>query len=138
MEWMTIAAIAALIGMMFGWFVAQARAQSDAESKVREAEARIQDINIRAGRAEAETQNERFRREASEEQRMDLQARCDDLHERLRVAENGFAETRALARRKLKSVLKKSANSLRRRSTNSPTPSNRSPPTPCAKVAATS
>ena len=84
MEWTAIAAVfAALLGMAFGWFVAHARAQSDAESKVRA--------------ADTETQNERIRREAIEQQRVDLQARCDDLNERLRIAENGFAETRARA-----------------------------------------
>ncbi|HXN86084.1 MAG TPA: hypothetical protein VN867_08435, partial [Candidatus Binataceae bacterium] len=84
MEWTAIAAVfAALIGMAFGWFVTQARAQSDAESKVRA--------------ADTQAQNERIRREAIEQQRADLQARCDDLNDHLRIAENGFAETRARA-----------------------------------------
>jgi DNA recombination protein RmuC len=84
MEWMAVAPItvvAAFLGMVFGWFVARARAQSDAQSKIRE--------------AESIAQNERIRVESLEAQRLHLQSQCDDLHERLRVAETGFAEARA-------------------------------------------
>ena len=86
MEWMAVAAItvvAAFLGMVFGWFVARARAQSDAESKIRE--------------AESIAQTERIRGESLEAQRLHLQSNCDELHERLRVAETGFAESRARA-----------------------------------------
>ncbi len=97
MEWMAVAVVAIFFGMAFGWFVAQARAQSEAESKVREAESRIQNIDIRADKAEAQAHQERVRCEALEEQRMALQAQCDGLHERLRAAESGLAEMRARA-----------------------------------------
>jgi len=86
MEWMAVAPItvvAAFLGMVFGWFVARARAQSDAESKIRE--------------AESIAQTERIRGESLEAQRLHLQSNCDELHERLRVAETGFAESRARA-----------------------------------------
>jgi len=83
MEWMAVAVVATLLGMAFGWFVARARAWSDAESKIRE--------------AETIAQTERIRGESLEAQRLHLQTQCDDLHERLRVAETGFAETRARA-----------------------------------------
>jgi DNA recombination protein RmuC len=83
MEWMVVAVVAALLGMAFGWFVARARAWSDAESKIRE--------------AESIAQTERIRGESLETQRLHLQTQCDDLHERLRVAETGFAEMRARA-----------------------------------------
>jgi DNA recombination protein RmuC len=83
MEWMAIAVVSVFLGMAFGWFVARARAQSDAQSKVLE--------------AEAIAQTERIRGESLEVQRLHLQSQCDDLHERLRLAETGFAETRARA-----------------------------------------
>jgi DNA recombination protein RmuC len=83
MEWMAVAVVATLLGMAFGWFVARTRAWSDAESKIRE--------------AETIAQTERIRGESLETQRLHLQTQCDDLHERLRVAETGFAETRARA-----------------------------------------
>src|ERR1700722_1372321 len=83
MEWMAVAVVAALLGMAFGWFVARARAKSDAEAKIRE--------------ADAIAQAERIRGESLELQRLHLQSQCDDLHERLRVAETGFAETRTRA-----------------------------------------
>ncbi len=87
MEWMAvapiapIAVVAAFLGMAFGWFVARARAQSDAAIKTRE--------------AESIAQTERIRGESLEAQRLHLQSQCDDLHERLRIAETGFAEARA-------------------------------------------
>lgn len=83
MEWMAVAVAATFLGMAFGWFVARARAQSDAESKTRE--------------AESIAQTERIRCESLEVQRLQLQSQCDDLHERLRLAETGFAETRTRA-----------------------------------------
>jgi DNA recombination protein RmuC len=83
MEWIAVAVVAALVGMAFGWFVARTRARSDAESKIRE--------------AESIAQTERIRGESLEAQRIQLQSQCDDLHERLRLAETGFAETRARA-----------------------------------------
>src|ERR1039457_664875 len=83
MEWMAFAVVAAFLGMSFGWFVARTRAQSDAESKIRE--------------AESIAQTERIRCESLEAQRLQLQSQCDDLHERLRLAETGLAETRARA-----------------------------------------
>ncbi len=83
MEWMAVAVVAALLGMAFGWFVARTRARSDAESKVRD--------------AESIAQAERIRCESLDAQRLQLQSQCDDLHERLRLAETGFAETRARA-----------------------------------------
>src|SRR5580692_9556939 len=81
MEGMAVAVVAALLGMAFGWFVARARAKSDAEAKIRE--------------ADAIAQTERIRGESLEAQRLHLQSQCDDLHERLRIAETGFAEARA-------------------------------------------
>ena len=83
MEWMVVAVAAAFLGMAFGWFVARARAQSDAEAKIRE--------------AEAIAHTERIRGESLDAQRLQLQSQCDDLHERLRLAETGLAETRARA-----------------------------------------
>lgn len=83
MEWMAVAVVAALLGMAFGWFIARTRAWSDAEAKVRE--------------AEAIAQTERLRGESLEAQRLHLQSQCDDLHERLRLAETGLAETRTRA-----------------------------------------
>jgi DNA recombination protein RmuC len=83
MEWMAVAVAAALLGMAFGWFIARTRARSDAESKIRE--------------AESIAQTERIRGESLEAQRLHLQSQCDDLHERLRLAETGLAETRTRA-----------------------------------------
>lgn len=83
MEWIVVAVVAALLGMAFGWFVAHARAQSDAECKIREAESTSQTERIRCGALDA--------------QRIALQGQCDDLHERLHLAETGLAETRARA-----------------------------------------
>jgi DNA recombination protein RmuC len=84
MEWMAAAGAAAwIVGMLFGWFLARARAKSDAEIRVRE--------------AETIAHSERIRGESLEAQRLSLQTQCDDLHERLRAAETGFAETRARA-----------------------------------------
>ena len=101
MVWMAVAAVAVLFGL-FGWFVARARAKSETESvacaadaKIREAEVKIAELESRATRAEAESQNDRVRCEAIEEQRVQLQSQCDDLHERLRVAENALADSRA-------------------------------------------
>ena len=86
MEWMAVAAVAvvaAFLGMAFGWFIARTRAASDAEAKIRE--------------AESIAHSERIRGDSLEMQRLQLQAQCDDLHERLRLAETGLAETRARA-----------------------------------------
>ncbi len=83
MEWMLVAVVAALFGMAFGWFIARTRALSDADSKIRD--------------AESIAQTERIRGESLETQRIHLQSQCEDLHERLRAAETGFAETRARA-----------------------------------------
>jgi DNA recombination protein RmuC len=84
MEWMVAAAVvAALLGMAFGWFVARARALSDAEAKIRD--------------ADSIAQSERIRGVSLDAQRMQLQAQCDDLHDRLRLAETGLAATRARA-----------------------------------------
>jgi len=83
MEWMAVAVVAAFLGMAFGWFIARTRARSDAESKI--------------GAAESIAQTERIRCESLEAQRLQLQSQCDDLHERLRLAETGLAETRTRA-----------------------------------------
>jgi len=84
MEWMVVAAmVAGFLGMAFGWFIARARALSDAEAKIRE--------------ADSIAQTERIRGVSLDAQRLQLQAQCDDLHDRLRISETGLAETRARA-----------------------------------------
>jgi DNA recombination protein RmuC len=84
MEWMVAAAVvAALLGMAFGWFVARARALSEAQSKIRE--------------ADSIAQTERIRGVSLDEQCRHMQAQCDDLHDRLRLAETGLAASRARA-----------------------------------------
>ena len=78
MEWMAVAAVAvvaAFLGMAFGWFIARTRAASDAEAKIRE--------------AESIAHSERIRGDSLEMQRLQLQAQCDDLHERLRASFDG-------------------------------------------------
>jgi DNA recombination protein RmuC len=80
---MVAVVVAAFLGMAFGWFVARARALSDAAVKIRE--------------ADSIAQSERIRGVSLDAQRMQLQAQCDDLHDRLRVAETGLAASRARA-----------------------------------------
>jgi len=121
MEWTVAAAVvAALLGMLFGWFLARARALSEAETKIRE--------------ADSIAQSERIRSVSLDERGRHLQAQCDDLHDRLRLAESGLAESRtradetqkrfeeerqllALAERKLTDTFKSLASDTLRQST---------------------
>jgi DNA recombination protein RmuC len=80
---MVAVVVAAFLGMAFGWFVARARALSDAAVKIRE--------------ADSIAQSERIRGVSLDAQRVQLQAQCDDLHDRLRLAETGLAASRARA-----------------------------------------